>query len=190
MPWVKERKTVWRVVILVGVLLTLAGPWTFDVTWVPPEYSCSAPHVRLDNKYCGVPQSGARFLRFLVLGTIHATGRLVAGPGDFAQRARESLVGLILLLLVLPVFCTLLLVLIGDHRCWQVFNSLAWGLAACFSLLMGVLTHPRLFWVLWGLWLYIALATIALILEVLTLAGRSTTGASSQVDVTLRCGEG
>jgi len=31
-------------------------------------------------------------------------------------------------------------------------------------------SHPKLFWVLWGIWLYIGLAASALILEVLTLA--------------------
>jgi hypothetical protein len=177
MLWIIEHKTAWRMVILVGVLLTLVGPWTFDVTWVPPEYTCSAPHIRLNSNFCGIPQSGTRFFRFLVLGSIHATGRLIGGPGDFGQRAREALVGLILLLLVLPTVSTLLLVVLGDHPRRRIFNAVAWGLAACVSLFIGVFTHPRLFWVLWGLWLYIALATIAPILKLLTLTMR---GRSSQ----------
>ena len=125
MCWLDEHKRAWRAAILVAVVVTVVGPWTFDVTWVPPEYSCPAPSIRLDDNYCGTPEAGTRFFRFLVLGTVYASARLVTGPGDIAARARESLVGLILLLLVLPVFSTLLLVLGGDHRRRQVFNAIA-----------------------------------------------------------------
>jgi hypothetical protein len=61
-----------------------------------------------------------------------------------------------------------------------MFHVVAWGLAVGIGLLLGLsgswrlsLVFSRLFWVLWGIWLYIGLAGSALILEVLALvAGR------------------
>jgi hypothetical protein len=89
----------------------------------------------------------------------------------FVEWADVFRVSLLLFLLVLPFFSTLLLILRGDRRRRQIFNIVAWGLAAGIALLMGMSSYPRLFWVLWGSWLYIGLAASALILEVLTLAG-------------------
>jgi hypothetical protein len=55
-----------------------------------------------------------------------------------------------------------------------MFHLAAWGLASGIGLLIGISSYPKLFWVLWGVWLYIGLAASALILEVLVLvAGRS-----------------
>ena len=172
MSWIDEHKTVWRVAILVMALVAVMGPWTFDHVWVPSEHSCSAPFVRLNDKFCGIPLSGTWLFRSMAIGFINASARLVAGGRDAVKPARESLVGLILLLLVLPVFSTLPLILFGDRRCRQVLNVAAWVLAAGMGLLIGVSSHPRLFWVLWGLWLYIGLAVSALALEVLTLRTR------------------
>jgi hypothetical protein len=55
-----------------------------------------------------------------------------------------------------------------------MFHLAAWGLAFAIGLLIGISRFPKLFWVLWGIWLYTGLAASALILEVLVLAaGRS-----------------
>jgi len=170
MSWIDEHKRVWRVAILVAVLAAVMGPWTFDRIYVPSEYTCSAPHVRLDDKFCGTPLPGTWLFCFMALGAIHASARLVTGPGDIGECVRGSLIGLVLLLLALPFFSSLLLILRGDRRRRQVYNAAAWGLAGGIGLLIGVSRYPRLYWTSWGVWLYIALAASALILEVLTLA--------------------
>jgi len=172
MFWIDEHKRVWRAAILGVALVAVMGPWIFDLVNVPSEYPCSAPYVRLDNDFCGIPLPGTWFLRVLVIGFIHVSGRLVAGDGNAVQQAREFLTALILplLLLVLPFFSTLLLILRGDRHRRQVFSVVSWGLAGGIGLLIGVSRYPRLYWTSWGVWLYIALAASALILEVLTLA--------------------
>jgi hypothetical protein len=170
MSWLKEHKRVWRVAILATALVALMGPWAFDLTNVPSEYTCSAPHVRLDNDFCGLPLPGTWLLQFLPIWFISVSSRLVAGDGNAVQETCEFLpVLILLLLLVLPFFSTLLLILRGDRRRRQVFNVVAWGLAAGIGLLIGVSRYPRLYWMLWGVWLHIALAASALILEVLAL---------------------
>jgi hypothetical protein len=151
------------VAILVLLLVAIMEPWTFDRIDVPSEYPCSAPFVRLEGDFCGMPLSG-----FITM-----VARLVKGATVFTDLAFGSLYGLLssllLLLLVVPVFSTLLLILGGDRRRWRVFHVAAWGLAVG----MGLLLVSRWFWVLWGIWLYIGLAGSALILEVLVLvAGR------------------
>ncbi len=170
MLWINEHKNVWRVAILVMVLVAFLGPWTFDLIWVPSEYSCSAPFIRLDNDFCGKPLPGIWFFRWMVIGFVYASAGLVTGAMVFIEWVRLFLFSLFLFLLVLPFFSTLLLILRGDRRRRQVINIAAWSLAAGIGLLIGMSSHPKLFWVLWGIWLYIGLAASALILQVLMLA--------------------
>lgn len=173
MSWINEHKNVWRVAILVMVLVAIMGPWTFDLIWVPSEYSCSAPFIRLDNGFCGKPLPGIWLFRWMVNGFVYASAGLVTGAMVFIEWAREFLFSLFLFLLVLPFFSTLLLILRGDRQRRQVFNAAAWSLAAGIGLLIGMSSYPKQFWLLWGIWLYIGLAASVLILEVLTLtAGR------------------
>jgi hypothetical protein len=168
--WINERKNVWRAAILVAVLVAITGPWTYDLIWVPSEYLCSAPYVRLDNDFCGRPLRGIWLFRWVVNGFLDASAELVTGAMVLIEWARELLRCLLLSLLVLPFFSTLLLILRGDRWRRQVINVAAWGLAAGMGLLIGVSSYPKLFWVLWGIWLCIGLAASALVLEVLTLA--------------------
>lgn len=167
-PKVNKRKNIWRVVLLLMILLAIAGPWFFDHIFVPSsgEYFYSGPAIRLDENFVGMPVSGVSLFRwFIVDGFVYGTAGLVKGALSFNEWARESLPCLLFFLPLLPFFSTLLLILCENRRC-QVFNIVAWGLGAGIGLLIGVNNYPRLFWMLWGVWLYMGLAAIALILEV------------------------
>jgi hypothetical protein len=172
-PWISEHKNGWRVALLVLVLVAIVGPWTIDQILVPSEYSCSTPNIRLDDDFCGTPLPGTWWLYWMVIGFVYASAGLVTGAMGFVEWADVFRVSLLLFLLVLPFFSTLLLILRGDRRRRQMFNVVAWGLAAGIALWIGMSSYPRLFWVLWGSWLYIGLAASALMLEVLTLAAGS-----------------
>jgi hypothetical protein len=179
MSWINKHQRVWRVVILVLLLIAMLGPWAFDLINVPSEFSCS-PNVRLEGDFCGMPLSGIGVFSGMVGGLINLGVRLATGATAFTDVPRELLFSLLLLLLVAPFFSTLPLILGGDRRRWRVFHVVAWGLAVGIGLLLGLAgssrlswVFSRLFWVLWGIWLYIGLAGSALILEVLVLvAGR------------------
>ena len=168
MLWINEHKNVWRVAMLVVGLGAIMGPWLFDHLWVPPEYMCSAPYIRLDNNFCGTPLPGIWFFRWVAGAFVNASAGLVTGAMVFIDWVREFLFTLLLILLVLPFFSTMLVTLHGGRR-RQVFNVAAWGLAAGIGLVLGMSSYPKLFWALWGIWLYIGLAASALILEVLVL---------------------
>jgi len=173
LSWINEHKTAWRVAVLIVLLVAMMGPWTFDLIHVPAEFPCSAPFIRLEGDFCGTPLSGIWILWAIVSEFINMVVGLVTGAMGFIEWARLFLVSLFLFLLVLPFFSTLLSILRRDRRRRQVFNVVAWGLAAGIGLLIGLSRYPKLYWALWGIWLYIGLAAGALILEVLALvAGR------------------
>jgi hypothetical protein len=166
MLWLNEHKRAWRVAVLGLLVAAILGPWGFDRIWVPAERQCQAPFIRMEGDFCGMPLSGA----WLLLAAGSEFIGLFTGVTVFADLVRAYRVILFALLSVLPFFSTLLLILAGDRRRRQVFNITAWGLATGIGLLVGMSYYPRLYWVLWGIWLYIGLAASVLILEVLTLA--------------------
>jgi len=199
MSWINEHKRVWRVAILVVVLVAIMGPWVVELINVPSEYPCSAlinsmpseypysaPGFRLEGDFCGVPMSGIRMFSWVIVAFTTFGVGLVTGAMGFADRGFLSTFIFIIvlpLLLVPPIFSTLLLIVRGDRRRLQVFNAAAWGLAAGIGLLLGVFrvatlgigllgmsSYLKLLWTLWGIRLYIGLAVSALILEVLALA--------------------
>jgi hypothetical protein len=180
--WINEHKTVWRAAVLVLLLVAIMGPWTFDRIYMPSEYTCSSPYVRLEGDFCGIPLRGITVLYFMAGAFINISVELVTGATVLADRAGEFLFSVFLPLFVLPFVSTFLLILRGGRRRRQVFSIVTWGLAAGVGLLVGVLMDLsgglKYFRFLWGVWLYIGLAAIALVLEVLTLAagGRLSQG--------------
>ena len=138
MSWIDEHRRVWRGVILAGVLAAIVGPWAFDVVSVPPEYPCSAPYVRVNDDFCGIPLPGTRILSGVFGGLITATGMLVTRTMPFEEWVRICVMCLFLSLLVLPVAVTLLLILREDRRRWRVLNFASWGTGAGLGLVTKV----------------------------------------------------
>lgn len=171
MLWISKHKKVWRVAILVIGAVAFLGPWFYDFIWVPTEYTCSAPYVRLDSDYCGRSQPGYFLFKWMIGDFSDVSEMLLTGTFTFIEGVRESLRSLFMLLLIMPLFSTLFLILRGDGLRHCVFSTTAWGLAAGIGLLVGLSSYPQRFWVLWGLWLYNMMATSALVLEVLVLKG-------------------
>ena len=175
MSWINKNRKIFRLILLALLVAAIVGPWFFDEIYVPAEYECQAPNMRLNEKLCGVPLSGIWILSTMVRGFIYAGKTLVAGSMPLYELRGELFFSVFLFLILLPFFSTLLLILFGERRALQVFNAAALGLALGLCLLIGLSTHPNQFWVLWGVWLYIAVAAAALSLEILVIrAGKST----------------
>lgn len=164
--------------LLVLVPFTFVGPWVYDLLWVPAEYICSSPAIRLDGDYCGLPMSGIGLLCWGIPSLGHASVAFLSGDMTLIDWIKDCSLGLLLSLLFLPLLSTLLLFLLGDRLCRQRFGVGAWSLSAALGLLIGLSSYPRLFWVLWGVWLYTALAVTALVLEGLVLAAGMKLGTS------------
>ena len=170
MIWINKHKKVWRVAVLVLLLVATLGPWTFDLIYVPSNYSCSSPFLRLEGDYCGLPLPGVKVFSFMVSAFTNISIEFLTGATVLTDRIRELLFSLSLPLFVLPFVSTFLLLVRGDRRRRQVFGIITWSLAAAVGLLTGMLLglsdglkYTRF---LWGIWLYIGSAAIALLLEV------------------------
>jgi hypothetical protein len=170
-----KPRNVWRVASLVLILVALMGPWWFDRIFVPAEYICNGPAVRLEGDFCGIPMPGTSIIIGLVSRSIELSVDLVRGSNAIRGTGSDLLsilpFSLLALLLVLPFFSTLFLILRGDNRRRQLFQIAAWVLAAGVGLLFGIInSRLKVSWILWGIWLYIGIAAAALIVEVLTFA--------------------
>jgi hypothetical protein len=169
MKWINQYKSNLRLIFLILLVIAISGPWFFDRIFVPSPYACSAPFIRLDDEFCGVPTSMATWLFPAIIGFPHSLTGLVTGALSFGNALRNLLFFLFLFLLLLPVFTTVILILRGDHRPWQILHKVGLGLAAVMVSWMAWSSYSRVGSVLWGLWLYISLTFIMWVLEVLPL---------------------
>ena len=163
MSWITEHQLNWRIVLLVVMVVAFMGPWVLERLYIPAEYECP---IRLDGDFCGLPQSGISLLFWL--GSGFAAG-LVSGEFSIAERTGEFLlISLFILLPVLPVLGILLLIQDQDNQHKQGFVIIFWILAIGFGIFIGMTNYPELFWEVWGIWLYVAVAVCALILEIIS----------------------
>lgn len=164
----KELKSVWRIAILYVLLIAFIGPWGFDRIHVPSQYECTFPTFRLEGDFCGTPLSG---MRAFAVGL-----RLVADALDgvrsgvtFAPDLYRNLWGLFILLAPLPAISTTLLFLPGQGRWRQFLQVGIWALAVAGGFGFLFLWHRSMpGWPpiqMLGLWIYLAAAPLALILE-------------------------
>jgi hypothetical protein len=173
MSWITEHARVWRIAALIFLVAAIIGPWVYDQINVPAEYPCSAPFVRLEGDFCGVPMSGAYMLFALVGESVRIVSGLVTGGLLLAETSRQLLILLLGYLLLLPAFSTLLMILKGDRRWLQIFHITVLCLAG--GLMLWVLSaesglHTSQ---LWGPWLYLASVMVLLILEIIVFAFKS-----------------
>ena len=176
MSWINEHQNDWRKALLVAMLVAFLGPWTFERLYVPAEYACSAPNFRLEGDFCGAPIFGIQLFAWISGGFISIIFGLLTEGSDLFDRIREILISLLLLFTLLPIFSTLLLTLRGDHPRRQVFTIIAWVLAIGFGIFWGMNNHPKLYWEVWGIWLYTGLAVSALILEIIVFSSKTDVG--------------
>ncbi|WP_420642934.1 hypothetical protein [Candidatus Leptofilum sp.] len=166
MLWLNKHKRIWRIIILALFLIALIGPWVFEQIHVPAEYHCSPPNFRLEGDFCGTPLSGIWIFTAIIGNFFRAAARLFTGTLTLVNFSRELLFSVLYLFLVLPFLTTLLLILRKNQRFW--FQRIRWSLAVGIALLYLVLSHFFMYPLkLWGLSLYIVVATAALILELI-----------------------
>jgi hypothetical protein len=172
MAWIANHARAWRILALVLLVVGWLSPWVYDQVNVPAEYPCSAPFVRLEGDFCGVPLNGTWVL-FAFGGVLITTiTDLVTGKLVLAASGRQLLYSLGGFLVMLPVISTLLMIFLGNHRRLQLFQivvlSLAGGLLLWAFLAISELRTIRL----WGPWLYTGVILSELIMEVLVFARR------------------
>jgi len=90
MSWMNDHKREWRVVVLVLLLVSIIGPWIFDLIVVPSEYACLAPAIRLAGDYCGIPMSGIWILSAAAGILVNIVVGLVTGTTAFTDCSASS----------------------------------------------------------------------------------------------------
>jgi len=129
---VSKPKTIGRLLSMVFLLAAMIGPWFAD-SHPATEVTCPLPLVWLGDGYCACRISFIAHVEDVISG-------------------RQSSLWLFCLPPVLPIFSTLLLLLIGERRWLWICHLTAWGIAAIYSLLwfVGVWCAHRGVLVLWG----------------------------------------
>lgn len=153
----------WRVIILAMLMVSFVGPWLFDLIWVPVEYDC-APNIRLEENFCGVPDSFAMYVSSIITSDISSINSGVFRNMTVEELSAEYLFRFLIFVATLPVIGSLLALWKPARRSFWIFNWICWGLAALLglgSLLFSEMTHPAL----WGFWLYRATVLLALAWE-------------------------
>jgi len=178
MLWLNEHKRIWRLIILAFLLAAMVGPWAFDRINVPAQYECLWPNFRLEGDFCGTLLVGTPAVA-AGLDLISSIFARIATGATLDTNLVRNLLSFFFILTLLPVFGTLLLILAGERLRQRVFPAAMWGLVVVgcagfllwFSLMLG---PPPI--QLWGLWVYVLLAPIALILEAAVLTGKRRLG--------------
>jgi len=173
MSWLINCARFWRIVALFLLIVAVIGPWGYDRINVPAEYPCSAPFVRLEGDFCGVPLNGTWVLFALGSELINIIIGLVTGKLVPTEAGRVLLIFLLTILLLLPAFNTLLMILRGDRRWLQIFHIAALCLAGGLMLwALSAALEVRTIR-LWGPWLYLGTVLALLTLEIAVFAFRS-----------------
>jgi hypothetical protein len=173
MSWINKYKKVWRLAALLLLLAAIIGPWFFENLAIPSKYDCPGSNVRLRENICGAPMSGIVLFTYVLSGFPGIVIGFVQGTLSLADRGRELLFTTIFtlggLMLLLPIYTTLRSLQDRQNQRRKIINILAWGMAVSLGLLWPVSSYSGHYWVLWGSWLYIAVAASTLALELLTL---------------------
>jgi hypothetical protein len=170
MLWINQQRRSWRTAFLVLLVIALSGPWFFgDRIHVPSPYSCQWPYIRLDEILCA---EGRSVIIFLIVATSHfinIAARLVTGAMVLPQewRAFPWFMLLVIPAVLLPFLTTLNLILRGEYRRRRMLHMVVLGLAAGLGLIFALLNVSIVSPALWGVWLFIGLATGMLLWEAL-----------------------
>lgn len=163
MSWINQHQRNWRIALLILIVAAFMGPWAFDRINVPAKYPCSAPFIRFEGDFCGEPITGISLYPWVIVSFFSSTVRLISGNLVFT----DWLPGFLIFIPALPVFSTLNLFRCNNNPSKQIFAIITWVLAIGVGLFWGLNNYPKLFWLSWGIWLYIGVAFSALIFEIL-----------------------
>ena len=169
MSFIKENKVLWRKLVPALFIISMLGPWVFDLLNVPAQFPCGKPSVRLYGDFCGYPMSGFEVIKYANSGFFYVLDTLK--KGNIAGRILDLIFPFYTWLIILPIFSILLLIWNKNSRRLQTINLVAWGIACSVILANFILQtredqFVRSLYLLWGIWLYILVAIGIIIIEI------------------------
>jgi len=156
--------------MLILLLAAMVGPWFFSDDGVSPAEWCHEPNILLGNGSCVSLVSGVEIFSFMIGGSLSLLEQLVTEviTGRIREYIFMFLLDVLLLLLVQPIFSTLLLSYGEDRPRRQRYNRIAWVLAVVIAGLWIAASYrfSGLGVELWGVWLYLGVCVGMLAMEV------------------------
>ncbi|MEJ2600592.1 MAG: hypothetical protein P8Z00_19820 [Anaerolineales bacterium] len=154
MSWLKEHHQIFQAIALLLFLAAILGPWGTSADGVPLADWCREPNILIREDRCVRLMPGIELLGigsqilFAVL-----TGEV--NPREFIP---ALLFGCSYLLLVLPVFSTLVTLFLGETRRRRTVNLVLWALAGVPAVLLLLSAESlKVLSLIWGIWLYTGL---------------------------------
>jgi hypothetical protein len=170
MALITQRQRIWRLLFLLLLTVAILGPWGYDLIHVPGPYTCSLPNVRVSEEFCGIPFSLITHMTVFIVPMFRHFGETAA----HLAAGEINPLGILLFTLVsfspfIPFLTAGILILSRNQQRWQPVHLLGLGLAGSLTLFLAVTSWLRPYptWRHWGLWLYLALALGALIVELM-----------------------
>ena len=173
-PWLSQNRKYIQLGLLILLAASFLAPWTFNGDGVPPPEWCEAPNVLLTPDSCvrlvpGYEMAfvGLRFLTELFMGGLTAQVNL-------SEALNGIVIILVLVLPLLPVMVLLWQVLHAERalsRSGRIFFYLSLLLGFIAALLPSLTNWPPRATLLWGMWLYVILADIVFLLDLLSRVG-------------------
>jgi hypothetical protein len=174
MSWIKTYIRRIRFALVGLLILAILGPWTFDFVNIPAFYPCTAPNIRLEGDFCGLPMSGGWFLLVFAVEIVNRIAGLFLGTSAYLDIKLLFYMIAFPLFILLPILSTTLISRRENNPRRQAFQiAVCAGLLAAF--IISTRLFARLYWELWGTWLYIGVAAGALVLEVLAQVAQKRT---------------
>jgi hypothetical protein len=169
MNWIMTYKPYWRLGSMILLLVALNLPWaTFDIIHVPSPWECSEPWVRMNENFCGLPASPLGTLITILLKSLGIFPEIGGSAIDSSMMV-AYLPGLIY---TIPLISSLVL-LLKESELGRIFHI---GILVLFtaytSFTLYMLMISRI--IFWGLWLYVSLLMIMLLLEIITIKRKPT----------------
>lgn len=170
MYWIRSHIRILRLIVLALLVIGLLGPWVYESIYIPDQYACTPPLVRIRSNICGDPMSGWFVIGYFSLGFFAVLDALLSGARAFQDAGRELLAALVWLPL-LPLLSSLLLLWRGERL--RVFHRFALALVLGATAVFIATEDPSVFSVqLWGPWLFFVVLIIGLALEAIVAAGQ------------------
>lgn len=152
-------------------VVALIGPWVYERVNVPAQYPCTAPNIRLEGDFCGVPLTGGFALWTLVKDIPGLVMGLISGAFGLVE-ATSALVafGLVGLIVAAPIVSLIWAMADRGRRLWPLGLIGLWAVTLGLMLVLGTAPYARPLWAVWGVWLYAGVAAVALVFEALSLS--------------------
>ncbi|MEJ2709823.1 MAG: hypothetical protein P8074_19585 [Anaerolineales bacterium] len=158
MLWLKEHHHIFQATALLLFCAAILGPWGISADGVPPADWCSEPYILLRADRCVRLMPGIEILGFA--GQLLFAVPFAAITGDITPLdfVRTLLFICSFLLLVLPVFGTLVTLFLGETRRRRTVNLVLWALAGVPSVLVILSAGSlKVLSLIWGIWVYAGL---------------------------------